>query len=460
MKTTKEKKNMTAPEKMTMTSEALSLKENSCNSPYGEYTIAEIPERYPVLPLKLNGTTPLIEKLFRGALFDVESNIVYNDDWRYLAAGKRGTGWRGVIFVRDVTFSGLLGLHDFYPYVMRDAYAYMRDRMLVAGRKNPACHKIEGYDDEIVAQTHDEFKTMGFNTPPFARWTDGMNTVWGMWDLLQKMQAGEKEIREVYNFAKHIYEWLFVPLYDPADGLYRGQPSFVDIGLNGYPESFGRNLPRRSETDSPGIYNRALQIKATSTNCIHVLAFNALSEMAQSLGMAEDAQNWKQKRDTLIETIRNELRFKNGTFSYFKHENGELEPRQHALGTAFAILSDTVKGEDAAEAIRDYPITDKGVPLHSPFYDNKQTYHNNSSWPFVDAFFLWAREKALNVDESARHFALLASVYKDGSFHEVTNHLTNEISGYAQLWTAAPFLGRCKRSGQNIVWDEKHVPFL
>jgi glycogen debranching enzyme len=96
----------------------------------------------------------------------------------------------------------------------------------------------------------------------------------------------------------------------------------------------------------------------------------------------------------------------------------------------------------------DYPITDGGVPLLVPFFPTPRFYHNNSSWPFVDKFFLRAWEKTYRVDRTALNAALLARTCRpDGMFREVVHFRSKKPQGSRnQLWTAASFIDVCKRA--------------
>lgn len=430
--------------------EGLELSETGFRGPYVRYALENIPDRRPLrLPVFAGHTPEIIRKLCLAALYDVESNIQYEGDSRYFTAGGRGHGWSGMLFIRDITFSGLLGLNRWYPEVMKDSFALMRSKMLEIGTKNPSCHRMDGYPTfEVLPLNFQGFKET-YHTPPFARWTDGINALWGMQHLLELEGASPDAYREVYEFGQEVYRTCFAPLYDESDGLYRGQASFIDIGHTGYPASFGRSRPHDEAFDNPAVYNRCLRIKATSTNCLYVAAFASMASMAVKLGLDEEAATWRDQRDRLIAAILSELRFDDGTLSYFKHTDGRLEPRQHALGTAFAVLTGTLEGRDAVRAIRDYPVLPFGVPLHHPFFDNDEAYHNNAAWPFVDNFFLMARERASGEDESMRRIALLAGAFQHGSFHEHTCFKPGEatLGGPAQLWSAAPMLHAAVRAG-------------
>jgi len=99
-------------------------------------------------------------------------------------------------------------------------------------------------------------------------------------------------------------------------------------------------------------------------------------------------------------------------------------------------------------AVRDYPVTDGGVPLLHPFFDRDDFYHNNSSWPFVDTFFLKALETTDGYDRTPLNAALLArTCVDDGTFHEVTDYRTRDVNGSpSQLWSAAAFIDVCRRA--------------
>lgn len=166
----------------------------------------------------------------------------------------------------------------------------------------------------------------------------------------------------------------------------------------------------------------------------------------------EEVISWKQKANDLRKAICKNLKNTDGTFAYFKDKNGVLENRRDAMGTALAILSDVVTGKDAILAIKDYPVTEIGIPLFYPFYDNPETYHNHTAWPFVDCFFLHALEKATGVNQKPFNAALLArTCVMDGSFHEIVDFNTKEPRGSGnQLWTAAAFINVCERANLTI----------
>jgi len=245
--------------------------------------------------------------------------------------------------------------------------------------------------------------------------------------------------RWLYETGRECFQRLYDPFFDPEDGLYKGQASFIDIH---YEDTKATGYP------SEWTISDCVHIKATSTNCLYVKGLEVMGVAARKLGLADEAASWASKARALKEAIRRELRFEDGTFAYFKDRSGRLEDRRDALGTALAVLLEVVTGEEAVQALRDYPVTDAGVSLFHPFYPVDNWYHNNSSWPFVDTLFLMASEKADGRDRIPLNLALLARVCRDGTFHEVVDLRNKEVRGSGgQLWTAAAFLGTCMRAG-------------
>ena len=111
-------------------------------------------------------------------------------------------------------------------------------------------------------------------------------------------------------------------------------------------------------------------------------------------------------------------------------------------------MIDIVEGEEACAALNNYPVTDAGVPLFFPFFPENNWYHNNSSWPFVDTFFIKALEKSDGENRTALNAALLArTCVDDGTFHEVVDFRDKKVRGSgSQLWSAASFIDTCFRN--------------
>lgn len=444
------------------------LEDTSVRDDLRTIRLEDLPEVDPRHPLRLAAATPLLEHLWRMALFDCEINIVERDGLRFFGAGDNfGDG----IFTRDICYSGILGLNRVYPDLMWDSLEATRTIRRQLGFKVPRGYAAEEIDApwEIVDLSREVFQAR-FGTAPISQRTDDVVWLWCAADLLRRDSGDERRREWVYEEGRHFFEAFYDFWHDPEDGLYRGQSSFIDVHFldkvaTGYP-------PEWTPVD-------CVMIKALSTNCLYVRGLQAMAELAEGLGRHEEARCWGDRRDALVAAIRRELRFPDGTFSYFKHADGRLEQRREALGTAFTVLLGVVDGPDATAALADYPVTGKGVPIFHPFFDREAWYHNNSSWPFVDTFFFMALEQSDGVDRSEQNLAVLARTcvnddlvgrwkfdengelregrrYDPGSFHELTDFRTGDIKGSAnQLWTAAAFIGTCFRAG--LVEDAPRV---
>lgn len=393
-----------------------------------------IPDRQPQCGWRLEGASPLIERLWRCALFDVESNWLEREEGGFYAAGGRGKGWNGMIFTRDLAYAGILGINRVYPGQMRECLRTTRKVRLDLGLRVDREQRVEGLPFEVEDISEEAFKAK-YGTNPYVRRTDDVLWLWWADDLISRHFDSTEEWQWIYETGARCFRELYDPFHDPKDGLYWGQSSFVDVGDNGYPESFGRGF------NSIG---NSLFIKATSTNCLYYKGMQVMAQAARRCGHPVEAGEWRTRAAGLRGAIRSQMLQPDGAVTYFLHRDGHPEPRAHALATAFAVLLNVIDGETAVRACRHFPVAWWGVPLFHPFYPNGECYHNNSSWPFASAFFLRAREKALGEDESMREIALIIRSCRGDTFHELIGAFEKLPRGKpAQMWTAGPFIGRC-----------------
>lgn len=399
--------------------------------------LQSLPTVAPDNQTELSKGTPMMHKLWKIALSDIESNIVQTKDGRYFGAGK-DFGLR--IYTRDISFSGILGLNRLYPQEMLSSLKTSRDVRLRLGLHVAQGYLVTGMKGNWVEEPMDEKTYLKeYNTNSYTRRTDDVVWMWAIRDLFERNEK-LAEWQWVYEVGNECFDKLYSPFFDESDGLYRGQASFVDIHFEqskatGYPQEF-------SITD-------CVSIKTLSTNCLYYEGLQTMAIACRKTGKQSEAKMWEARARQLKDAILSNLRFKDGTFSYFKHINGDLEPRRDALGSALAVVTGIVEGKDAKKCLSDYPVTWAGVPLFFPFYPWAKSYHNNTAWPFVDTFFLWAREIAGYKDCTFQNAALLArTCVKGGSFHEVVNWKTKEPGGSGrQLWSASAFVNVCFRAG-------------
>ncbi len=398
-------------------------------------------EEEPGKKIRYTGNDPLIGKMWNTALCDVEKNYCMNTEYgTVFAAGGYGEhfNWKGLTFNRDTSYSGLLALNALYPQEMLTSMKIIRCyRRKLAFHCTPET-EIEGISGvQVVNVNFEEFKRR-FHKGTAINKTDDVVWIWSFYDLMQKNHLQEEQW--LYETAKYDFEHFYNPFYDETDGLYFGQPTFIDVGSNGYPDSFGLKTKEA--------YNNGVWVKASSTNALYYKALTIMGKTADKLGLEEEAQEWMRRAENLKKAIRESLRSPDGTFCYFKHRDGHLENRREVLGTAFCVLNGIVEGQEAKDALKDYPITAFGAPLIFPYYENDRVLHNNSAWPFADTFLLLATEKAYGIRLVNLNLQIMVNDSVNGHIGEFRNMILNQMCGAkAQLWSISGFLNACIRGG-------------
>lgn len=417
--------------------EQLTLADDRVTDHLGTVQLGDLLDLQPDHPARLWGATPLEERLWRIALADIEDNIVETDRARYFGAGRT---FGATVFTRDISFSGVLGLNRLYPKLMRDSLRFTRDVRLELGFKVTPPYAVEGLGiDWDIEDLPGRGFIEKYKTNCYVRRTDDVIWLWAAGDLQER--SGEPDGWEwIYDTGKECFNRFYAPFFDESDGLYRGQATFVDIAWPGRPAS---GYP--SDLDIAD----CVMLKALSTNCLYVRGLQVMASAARETGREEEGGQWDALADRLAEAIRTELRREDGALAYYKASDGRLSDRRDALGSALAVLLGVVDGDDARAALADYPFTGRGAPLIFPFYPDAGFYHNYSAWPFVDAFFAGALERAEGVDCTGRQAAVLARVCRDaGGFRELVDFRTGEPCGSEhQLWSAAGFVDACYRAG-------------
>jgi len=407
----------------------------------GTWTLADLPDPQPRCPVRLADTTPILERLWRVALSDAESDIRETASGAFFAAGAN-PGWNSVIFTRDISYSGVLGLNWLYPDIMRSGLDATRRDHWSLGFLIPPGYVVPAIDVPWEESELDYPAFMArYQTGPWSRRTDDVIWLWAAHDLLSRGPSTRDDWAWLYDWGAKYFERFYRPFFDPADGLYRGQASFVDVtwpgrgkGPGGYPEHY--------------TLEDCLMLKAASTNALYLKGLRVMGEAAERLGRAEESRGWLERAQRLREAIQHHLVRPDGRIAYYKDRQGRLSPQADALGTALCVLHDAVDTKTGAASLRRYPQTAVGIPTFDPFFPTDSVYHNNSSWPFVDALFLSAVEKALGESQAAYNLALLARVVKPDGFHELVNIRSGTVIGSGhQLWSAAAFMGACRRAG-------------
>ncbi|MCL2834432.1 MAG: hypothetical protein FWD78_14770 [Treponema sp.] len=406
----------------------------------GKYHAEPLPRDLP----KIHSGCSMLENMYRVSALDHQSCIIDNKTSLYAACAKdkmnrahpmpipekevfwAGRGFNTIIYTRDIAYSAFLGSCFLYPDIVRSHLEYTRKLRRSLGWKIPESHKIsiKEIPAEIINLTEPEVSDY-YNTNSYVRRTDDVVWILGWWayfETTNRIDTLTWMIEEFEYFDEHFYKYF----YDSDDGLYRGQPTFIDVGGSGYP---GYTI------------NQSVMVKALSTNCLYVAAFDRLKKACELTGNPEKAAAYGRRAQELRASINARFKNRDGRFMYLLDFEGKHSDRQEILGLAFLVLFDVVS-PDQFKNVLDYQGGDFGAPLIWPFFDNTKVYHNNSTWPFADTLFAKACWKQSRSSELLLHtLAKLCRHSLRGTFNEILEYNTGRFAGGdGYLWSAASYL--------------------
>lgn len=176
-----------------------------------------------------------------------------------------------------------------------------------------------------------------------------------------------------------------VTIFDPQDGLYRGEQSFLDWREQSYPSWASEELVHIGLS------------KSLSTNLAHLYALRLLAELAQETGDTTLAAAVTPRADQLRRRI--EARFwlpDEQLPSSFIPTTLDPAPvrRYDLLGLSLAVLGGVLSPERARAALSAYPVFEHGPPVLWPQQQFTPIYHNRAIWPFVTAYAAKAARRA------------------------------------------------------------------
>ncbi len=198
-----------------------------------------------------------------------------------------------------------------------------------------------------------------------------------------RAELAGRALEAITNTAAHDRAVAF----DPDDGLYRGEQSFLDWREQSYP---GWVVPDLVHIGSS---------KSLSTNVGHLALLVTGAELADEKGDAAAAADFRAKADALRVAIRTKLWLaEDKQFSTYVTTSLDRAParRFDLLGTSLAVLYDAATPEQARDALASYPTLPKGPPVIFPEQKETAIYHNRAIWPFVTAYWVKAARKAGN----------------------------------------------------------------
>lgn len=290
-----------------------------------------------------------------------------------LEAFQTGALWT-YVWTRDLSYSTYLALAQFDP---QRALASLLFKTSVI---KPSV--TGGFTNQIVQDTGS-----GGSYP-----VSSDRVVWalGASQVLQYLSADEQQtvLRQIYPILHDTLEQDRRLIYDPADGLYRGEQSFLDWREQTYPGWTKTNVLAIAMS------------KALSVNAADYLALVTAADYAGRLGLHQDQVRYATWARRLKKAINDKF-YDAGTGLYstclFADEaNGIRVRRYDLLGESLAILSGVAGRSQAASILSRYPTGPYGPPVVWPEETTVPIYHNQAIWPFVTAFWLEAGRKAGN----------------------------------------------------------------
>ncbi len=278
-----------------------------------------------------------------------------------------------------------------------------------------------------------------------AQYWDNIIWVWGAWHAY--CNSGDDDFLAIaWQVSENILRQKEEEEYDPADGLFYGGACFQD-GIAAYPDAF---LSASAESGimhhiknpaangaKPRTTGGGADLKALSTNCLYLAAYQYCDAMRARLGM-------DRIYDGKAETLRNNINKyfylpEKGTYRYLFTPWENMPERQEGLGHAFALLTGVVPEELQEKLVAGVHRTPYGIPCVWPQYERyaseKGVYarHSGVIWPQVMA--AWCCALAANgfrreAWQETRSLASLA--VPNHMFHEIYHPETGKPYGGIQ----------------------------
>ncbi len=364
----------------------------------------------------------ILNALYNMALEELELNINTNQLF------DTGEKWKGV-WTRDISYSVLLALAITNP----------------ERSKRSLMHKVR--NGQIIQDTG-----TGGSWPISS---DRMIWSTAAWEIY--LTTGDNNwLEKAYQIIKKSTEIDLNVVWDYNAHLFNGESSFLDWREQSYPKWM----------DPKDIYSSF----SLSTQAVHYQNLIVLSRMGEILNY--DIQKYQHISEALKKSINEKFWIKDkkhyAQFIYNSH-SAIVSDRSENLGQSLCILFDIADEKQKKQIISNTIQLPYGTPCFYPQIPNIPAYHNNSIWPFVQAYWNWASTKTNN-DESVKHG--LASLTRSSALFltnkenmvATTGDFNNTaINSNRQLWSVAGSLSSVYRVlfGLNFKNDELQInPFI
>ncbi len=185
-------------------------------------------------------------------------------------------------------------------------------------------------------------------------------------------------------------------------------------------------------------------MKALSTNCLYVSAYDALTKMARHFG--ENDSGYSHKASILRKAINEKLWMEDkGRYGYFLDMNDSLDDHMEALGNSFVILFDIAQKERVEKVLHNQFRAPYGIPCLWPVFPEFAKdfgRHNGTIWPMAQGVWAWACAVARDEERFASEFANLTRLAAGSNdFREIYHPFNGTPYGGWQvghLWESEP----------------------
>lgn len=343
---------------------------------------------------------PLVDALWNLSLEEMLLDI--RPDQTFMAGAK----WDGV-WTRDISYSIVLSLAHLRPDIAMNS---LRRKVTSDGRIIQDTGTGGSWPVSSDRQTW-----------ALAAWEVYLATGDGAW-----LQYAYKVIRKSIEADERV-------VARPGEPV-RGESSFLDWRQQTYPRWM----------QPADIY----ESRCLGTNLVFARTYQILDQMATRLENDDAGQlRYHDKAEPLTEQLNQQLWAEKqgyyGQFRYGRPMANQLSPRWEALGEALTVLYGIAPAERAASVVKNAPALRWGVPTVWPGLADVPPYHNQSVWPFVQAYWNWALAKQGAGDQLAHG---LAALYRPAALFLTNKENLNafdgdfkgtEINSDRQLWSVA-----------------------
>jgi hypothetical protein len=338
------------------------------------------------------------DALFAHAIAEMKEDSVdairdsaYNNDQPIAGhCFETGEKWH-YVWTRDLSYAAYLGLAMLDPVRVRDSLTF----------------KLSGYRPGITKPAEAAGSADGLqilqDTGSGGSWpvsSDRVSWAFGAEQTLTALAPAERAafaataLRALSNTIDNDR----LAAFDPRDGLYTGEQSFLDWRE----QSYGRDI----ETD----LSRMATSKALSTNVAHYKALTLAAMLAKEQGDAARAQRYGQWAAELKTAINARFWLEDaGMYASITaaHYDGAPLHKYDWLGLSLAIVTGIADDTRRDRILASYPHGPVGAPVIFPQQQGVPVYHNRAIWPFVTAYGLDAAIQGANVSVADAAYASL-----------------------------------------------------